>query len=400
MTPEIKLIHALADRSTYLKYRYFLNGEKLDTNLQHLVKGLDKWFQTNEEGNVPFDDLYLICLPDMEKETLTHIINNLKNIETSVTAIETLQAFKKQRLYEDMATAAYEAAQGSQTALNRLEQLQLELSNLKAGIDNESPFFEFNIEDILQATDRSGGLKWRLRVLREHLGNLLPGEFGFFVARPETGKTTMLASECTYMASQLDEDSGPVIWFNNEEPGHKILLKLRMAALGKTEKEIRETPGHFEEQYVKYTNNKIKLVDEAVIYKTLVEQVCDEYKPSLIILDQIDPIKGFKADRDDLRLGEMYKWARMLAKKHEMPVIAVCQASATAENKQWLQMDDVANAKTEKQAAADWIVGIGKLSDPTFDRVRYLSYMKNKLNGRHGRYDVLIKPEIGRYEDV
>jgi hypothetical protein len=126
----------------------------------------------------------------------------------------------------------------------------------------------------------------------------------------------------------------------------------------------------------------------------------------LIIFDQIDKIKGFKVDRYDLELKAIYQWAREIAKKYA-PVIGVSQASGEAEGKLWLTMDMVDSSKTSKQGEADFIIGIGKEQDNT-SRSRYLNICKNKLLGdsdtlpdlRHGSAQVLIKPEIARYEDI
>lgn len=72
-----------------------------------------------------------------------------------------------------------------------------------------------------------------------------------------------------------------------------------------------------------------------------------------------------------------------------------------------MNMGNVANAKTAKQAEADWILGIGmSYLDPP--NVRGFSICKNKLVGgpetvpllRHGRFEVLIEPEIARYRDI
>lgn len=90
------------------------------------------------------------------------------------------------------------------------------------------------------------------------------------------------------------------------------------------------------------------------------------------------------------------------------PVIGVSQSDVSGEGKKWLTMDNVANAKTSKQAEADWILGIGTTHDPGFEYVRYLHASKNKLSGdedsdptlRHGRVEVLIKPDIARYSDL
>jgi hypothetical protein len=106
-------------------------------------------------------------------------------------------------------------------------------------------------------------------------------------------------------------------------------------------------------------------------------------------------------------LGSIYQWARELAKTY-CPVIGVCQADGTGDGVRWLTMHHVANAKTAKQAEADWILGIGVSYEEGADKVRYLNISKNKLTGdsdtkdtlRHGKFEVLIKPTVARYEDI
>jgi hypothetical protein len=71
-------------------------------------------------------------------------------------------------------------------------------------------------------------------------------------------------------------------------------------------------------------------------------------------------------------------------------------------------MEHVANAKTSKQAEADFILGLGKTHDQNQEYVRFINISKNKLFGdkdsipdlRHGRFETIIKPEIARYADI
>jgi len=153
--------------------------------------------------------------------------------------------------------------------------------------------------------------------------------------------------------------------------------------------------------------DSIRMVDRAQINRFDVERLCKELSPSLVIMDQIDKIHGFDSDREDLRLGYIYQWARELSKTYA-PVIAVCQSDGSGEGQRWLTMANVANAKTSKQAEADWILGIGRVNDPGYDEIRYLHLSKNKLLGdkdsnpglRHDRWEVLIEPRIARYTDL
>ena len=159
--------------------------------------------------------------------------------------------------------------------------------------------------------------------------------------------------------------------------------------------------------YKEEVGNRIKLLDtvDSSNYKRI-EEIIKASNPALIIFDQIDKIKGFKADRNDLELKQIYQWAREIAKAYA-PVIAISQASGEAEGKLWLTMDMVDSSKTAKQGEADWILGIGKEQDNT-SRMRYFNITKNKLVGdedtlpdmRHGQGQILIKPEIARYEDI
>src|SRR5439155_313967 len=101
----------------------------------------------------------------------------------------------------------------------------------------------------------------------------------------------------------------------------------------------------YKAEFQEKVGGKFLLVDSAQTDRSTVERVLQSVKPSLIIYDQIDKIKGFKADRDDLVYGAIYQWARELAKTYA-PTIGVCQADGTAEGQRWLSMANVANAKT------------------------------------------------------
>lgn len=234
-------------------------------------------------------------------------------------------------------------------------------------------------------------------------GMLLVRRNGAVAISGNTGKTTFLASEVSYFAQQTDK---PILWANNEEQGNKVKIRCYQAALGITLPELYSDREKWYNRYMDLTNGNIKIYDSASISKRQVEKLCKELNPALVIFDQIDKIKGFDADRNDLRLGSIYIWARELAKSY-CPVIGVCQSDVSGEGKKWLNMDNVAESKTSKQAEADWILGIGRTHDIGMENVRYLHLSKNKLSGdsdsipemRHGRMEVLIKPEIARYVD-
>jgi replicative DNA helicase len=277
----------------------------------------------------------------------------------------------------------------------------------EASPDEEIETVSDDLEFILKETVQKPGLRWRLNCLNKSLGSLRKGNFGFLFARPETGKTTFIASESSYMLTQLTEESGPVIWFNNEQVGAEVMLRVYQGFFGVTLEQLLGNPAKYKAAFQERVQGRFKLIDDANMDKARVEKICKQLKPSLVIFDQIDKIKGFAADREDLRLGAIYVWARELAKTY-CPVIGVCQADGSAENQRWLTMEHVSNAKTSKQAEADWILGIGKVHAEGAENTRYLNISKNKLLGdedsisdlRHGRFETYIEAPVARYIDL
>jgi replicative DNA helicase len=272
-------------------------------------------------------------------------------------------------------------------------------------VEDTSPVtVNMNLAELYTSQVATPGLRWRLKFLNESFGSLRKGDFGFIFARPETGKTTFLASEISHMVEQTD---GNILWFNNEEQGNKVGIRCFQAVLGMTTDHLWGDLERNQKVYDMKTKDQIKIYDfEDSSSIQRIEQILKTTKPALIIFDQIDKLKGFKAERKDLELKAIYQWAREIAKTYA-PVIAVSQASGEAEGKTWLTMDMVDGSKTAKQGEADWILGIGKESDNT-SRFRYFNICKNKLLGdsdtlpekRHGSAKVIIRAEVARYEDL
>jgi hypothetical protein len=299
---------------------------------------------------------------------------------------------------------AFAATQGRAQVSDILEGIKALEGTAKSVDTGEDAFVTTDLEEIVNGTISSPGIRFRLNCLNKSLGSLRKGDFGFIFARPETGKTTFLAD---IAANALTQVSSPVVWFNNEEVGTKVMLRVYQSFFRCTTDQLMANVRGYKAKFHEVVGNNFLMLDSAGIDKGTVERVLERHKPSLIIYDQIDKIKGFKADRDDLVYGAIYQWARELSKQYA-PSIGVCQADGTAEGQKWLSMANVANAKTSKQAEADWILGIGKTHDQDTEHVRYLNISKNKLTGdtdsipeqRHGRFEVLIQPDVARYKDL
>lgn len=355
--------------------------------------------------------MVVTCYPNLrevEKDAIASLFHQLDTVEVRDEILSgLLGSIRSRSRSRDLALALFEVSEGKRdiaevsTDLQALLQPESEIalwSNSRNFVTDD--LFELEKHSIL-----SSGLRWRLDCLNRSLGPLRPGDFGFTFARPESGKTTFLADQITYFCQQAQR---PVVWFNNEEQGQKVRLRTFQACLALTTDELWKNKQSNLDTYRERTKGLLRIYDDATIHKAEVEAVIQELSPELVVFDQIDKIRGFDADRPDIVYGRIYQWARELAKRHQLSVIGICQADGTGEGVRWLTMAHVAEAKTSKQAEADWILGIGRSNESGVESIRYFNISKNKLLGdqntdpnlRHGRFEVFIRPTIARYEDL
>jgi replicative DNA helicase len=397
---------------TWEKYNKYLEAKDFPEELQLLYRTLDSWHKTNEsKADLHLQDLANLFFSNRpkDKEFYQELFNSLEKYEPNEeTVLSLVKAIRRAKILREVSIKAYEVAE-AKIPYDKLAPLLASLNeeeNQENEQSDEDDFVTDDLAQIVNVTYQSPGLRWRLKTLNLMLGSLRKGNFGFVFARPETGKTTFLSSEVTYFAEQLAEGD-IVLWLNNEEVHENVRLRQFQAASACQLEQLLANVPFYQQEFLKKTGGRIKMPTLKSFSKQDVERLCKKYKPKLIVVDQIDKITGFAADREDLLLGSIYQWARELAKQYG-PVIGVCQADASGENQKWLTMANVANAKTSKQAEADWILGIGKIHDTGWDNIRFLHLSKNKLFGdpdsdpklRHGRCEVVIDPTTARYQDL
>lgn len=403
----------ITNKEYYNKYYNFLNIKYIKDNYKDIYRVLlciDKYYSSNEDKHsISIEELEALMLSsypmmkDSERQLLSILLKQINNASFSeATILEYLREHRNRAIAGELAITALEVSEGKK----RLDDIDSVYEKFEVSREEEenSKFVTDDLEALLHSVSTGTGLRWRLPWMNQALGSLRKGDFGFFFARPETGKTTWLASEVTNFAEQTDR---PILWCNNEEGGNKVKLRCYQASLGITYQELKENFQEHRQEYLRRTGDRIKIYDDAGMTRRDIEALCKELHPSLIILDQIDKIKGFSDDRYDLQMKAIYQWARELAKKYGA-VIGICQAGSTAEGKRWLTMNDVDSSHTAKQGEADFIVGIGKSHEEGMGDVRFLNISKNKLLGdddslpelRHGKHECLIKPEIARYESI
>lgn len=416
MNDLILIKHIIINKSIYNNIYKYINKDYIKTihkELYKLLLVIEEWY--SDESHTAFlsiqdfQAVFFNSYPALKKadmELFLSIFKQLSEIDVSEEILSSvLEAHKKRAVASELATLAWDVAEG------RREFQELSRALEQASLDIEKPtetkveFITDNLEELYETTYGTPGIPWRLKTLRRMMGSLRKGDFGFLFARPEVGKTTFLVDNGSHFARQ----GNVVLHFNNEEDGKKIKIRYYQATLGLSSRELFDNFSKNTRQFLEVTGGRIKIVPhEFSRDKRDIERIIQETNPGIIIIDSIDKVSGFAEDRDDLMYKAIYSWARTLALQYA-PIIGVCHASATGEGKKYLEMDDVAYAKTSKQAEADWILGIGKSHNPADGEfTRFFSLPKNKLMGddemqeeyRHGQLPVRIYPEIAQYDDV
>lgn len=397
----------VTNRSLYYQYKDYININDLRKTYPDIYKiyiTVNEYYKVYNKDSITEEDLYTkyIILYNKDNSMRTVISNIYKEEINNELIKDYINKQKKLTVINKLLLACVDYTEG-RTTLDSIKDLYSKLDIEET--NNNTIFVETDVVSLLNKSVVETGLRWRLSFLNKSLGSLRKGTFGFIYARPETGKSTFLLSEISHLITQTDR---PILWCNNEEDGSRVGIRCVQAVLGLTNKELLSNPEEYNRQYNEITKGNIKIYDDAMMTTQMIESICKELNPALIVLDQIDKIKGVSVtDRYDLTLKSLYQWARELSKKYG-PVIGVCQAGSTGEGKKWLTMNDVDSSHTAKQGEADWMLGIGKTNEEGLADIRYLNINKNKLTGdadslpelRHGKAEVIIQPEIARYREI
>ena len=403
MNVETSVLKLLLNKEHFNNYSSYLSSKDFPDELRIVWTSLCSLHSICDDNPAVMDLANVVfSLSPKDKLYYEAVFKHMEEyVPVEASVIKLIDSLKRRNVLQKVSIAAYEEAEGKKDP-GYTESILATLGPQTA--DYIELAVTDDLEELLNATYKTPGLRWRLSCLNQSLGSLRKGDFGFIFARPETGKTTFLTSEISYFLTQT---AGCILWINNEEEGAKVMLRVYQAYFGVTLEELNGNIQHYRKLFLGETGGRLKLYNIEASNKQSVENLCKKHLPALIVFDQIDKVQGFKADREDLLLGAIYQWARELAKRYA-PVIGVTQADGSGEGVRWLTMANVANAKTAKQAEADWILGVGSIHDSGWESIRFLNISKNKLLGdtdtdpkqRHARLQCIIKPEIARYLDA
>jgi len=403
------------------RYRRYIKPHIVVKETNIILDGMDKYYKTFPSvSTINWEPFTAFLIADQSKRLTDDSIVKLRMTLTKAKTFVPHHAHEeviKTLIELDYLAQIMEECEKVKEGSSDLEHVHIlatdALKNVERYIEKDELFVSADLSSIADRIS-SSGYEWRLDALNRSLGPLRTGNFVIVAARVEVGKTTFLASEVSYIAQQLPKDR-PVVWVNNEEESSVVFFRIVQAALGQESKEIIADSKAAMTAYTALMGgdkDKIRVTKDTNHVKDL-ETLFREVNPGLIIFDQLDKVSGFKeAEREDITLGRIYKWARELARTYG-PVIAASQLSATAvdlKDPPFIGMDALRGSKTDKPGEADAVITLGKYKEPKTpeeEMIRTINVPKNKLPGggtkqmeseRHGQYLVTIDPIRARFE--
>lgn len=406
---QAELVRFLGTRDNYSAYAKYINKDVLAPEVYEIISVLGDIFKTNpaltEVDFVTSKPFFMLRCTKAKGPQLDALLSSINAADTSTYNLgDVIGDFIKMDYSNEIVEAVMKANGKPDPA--DLKNIVSRMEEALSGVSKkDSHLIEFDLNVLSTTFIRSGGYKWRLDFLNECVGPIAGGDLVVVAARPETGKTTFITSEVTFMLSQMRPDESVII-FNNEEKGEKVLGRVVQSALGITAADIAADVKKAEAEYIRLVGRKdrVRIYNRANMSTYDVDRVLKNGNFKIIVFNVLDKVKGFKDSGNETeRLRHLYQWARGLASEHDAVVFVVAQADATAENVKYIYQDQLYNSKTAIQGEADLLITIGAIHG--VDDRRFINLPKNKIPPvagvntmrSHGHDEIRFDGQRGRY---
>jgi len=390
---ELPILHALRDKQKFRTLKGAVPMEAIGQEAQFIIGWYSQYWNA-------YPDHTFIDVPALESliklrsgynpetmHTVMHMVNKLKEpIDQG-----TIKGIVGQ--LHELDLAGRSAALISRYQAGEEIELSYELAKLSQdsmrAISNSSPasWIEDSIESILAEEAGDYGLKLPTRILSEHIKGVLGGTSIALGARPDKGKTSLVACILTTFARQLDTyflPERPILWLNNEGRGQRIIPRIYQAALGLSIDEVKalSNAGELVRAYTKAVGraDRIRVKDIHGASLAQIEQIIEVMKPAVVAWDMVANIKlpggsGNKAEEAEQKWQDI----REMSVRHDFVSLGTVQVSADGDDQLYPPYSALKDSKTGIQGATDIILMMGARNDPTLQRLRGLSTAKNKF---------------------
>lgn len=355
-------------------FETFPEHTKVDVDaLQSLIK-LRSGSATPEQINVTIQ-LTNELRKVQDESTINGIVTNLYELDFAGRAAAIVAAYQR----GEEINLVYELSQLSQKATRSI------------AATASTDYIDTPIGELLAEVSEDKGIKLRiLNLLMHNIAGLSGGTSIAIGARPDKGKTSLIAALITDIAPQIHGYFGPdrpILWVNNEGNGRRIIPRIYQAALKQDLNGIisMSNRGELVPAYTKAIGgvaDLIRVKDMHGASLPQIEQVIEQMRPAVVIFDMLANVRlggpangGNKADA----VEQAWQETREMAVRHDFISMATVQISAEGGNMLYPPYSALKDSKTGIQGATDIILMMGSLDNPDAQSIRGLSTPKNKF---------------------
>ena len=342
------------------------------------------YLHKNYEGDLSLSDVSLAheerypALPEATKQRVQQQFQELVGITVNPqVAGDVLHSFWKRAKAKEIGEQALDIFLGKSSDTYSLLGIVDELKNNEVKGTKSYTVLQDNIADSLEEFERDPEFIFPTQI-RDYVPGIDRQNLGVIFARPEIGKTSFSA----WLSGWYVKNKHHVAYWGNEEPVKKTRMRVAKSITEKSRLEVLQDKQEFITQYQEDVLPYISFMDCVGTSIQEIEDYCSRNEVDVIFIDQLDKIRiDGEFSRGDERLKELYCRSRELAKRHNVAVWAISQASYDAHGRESIDYSMLDGSKTGKAGEADIIIGIGVAEHEEF---RTIKFSKNKINGWHG----------------
>ena len=392
---EAEIIAACRDTSWYKQQRKLIRPDMVSSHCWEVLRVLDKYY-SSEQKSISTQDLFTLVKLTSTNPSILGLVQEVTPSPALLSAMKERYTFSK---VAELALDIVETGRADPEDIRKLLADFFKDSDFAADPDTTGL-------DELFSSQSIQGYPWPVKFLDEAVGPVEPGTMILFGARPEVGKTSMLANVVSYQAQYTDR---PVLVILNEEPLRAAKARYIQSLLNMTRQEIemdiagslaviqKKLGMEFDDKFKFYHNPSLSIDDVA--------SISERWNPAIIVVDQLRNVQSRGKHGTDVdRLKHLYEHSRRMAAKQQAVFYTVHQARGDAEGVQYISGNQLEGCQTEVQGALDVQIMLGKDNDPMNEHLRYVNIVKNKSRGvrdeskRHGRATIEIDRLRARFK--
>lgn len=401
------IVKAMCERKVWQRLREQIPKSMLAPDTVALLGWVDLYYGTYTDSNaVQWDAMQTLLgmrgqhLQKEQMDILKHMLKQVQQVPDEAAA-GVVRTLNEMAYSGEMAALVQRYQEGDEVDfIAEAKQLERKYSSVATAQDSLLNWEDGGVDDILAATDESGGLKLSVfPELADNIRGLRGGDCVAVAAPVDAGKTSLLAATVVGLTEQLVEQvvyaDRPVLWLVNESLAKRTVPRIYQAATGLTLHEIVEQhkQGKFAEKYLAKVGSwdRIRVKDAHSITMPQIATLLEEMRPAVLVVDMVSNIRGGTLESEHQNLEAKWQELRVLGCEYDCIIIGTMQLSVEGYDMMYPPLTAMKQSKIGVQGALDLCIMMGRLDPstrPDMLDVRGISTPKNKL-GKSGSQSYL-----------